>query len=193
MGTSTSPDQLARKIERLAKGLNDVRIPLNATGLAGKRIFESAAASAGALGKRPAGKRKIVTAGYDLTNDGRAVVVTYKGPAHLINNPTRPHFIAASAFGSRSVLAGAGRGIGAVTAFGGTGRGMLTGLSQKGRRRARSGKRALTIGSNLRAYAFHPGTPGKGFYKVARSIAVKRLPAVYAKSGVTQPLKMVFS
>lgn len=197
MGVSTSPKQLAAKLERLGKDLNDPKVALNATGLAGKRIFEASAAAAGALGVKPAGKRKLIGARYDFVREGTgsgAIIVTYTGPAHLINNPISPHFIGPSAFGSRSTLAKAAEGIGAVSAFGGSGRGMLSGLSQKGRRRNRGpGKRALTIGGELRAYAFHPGTRGKSFFERARELSVKKLPDVYAKSGLTAPLRKVFS
>lgn len=195
MGVSTTPAQLARKIDTLTKGLADAKIPLNETGLAGKKIFQWSAAAKGALGIRPKGKRKPTNARYDLIRSdtgGGAVVISYTGPAHLLNNPTARHFIAASAFGSRATLARAGEGIGAVTAFGGTGRGMLTGL-KGARRRRKTGKRALTIGGDLRAYAFHRGTPGKGFFQVAYKTSAQRLPSVYARKGLTGPLKKAFA
>lgn len=93
MGTSTSGRQLAGKLERFAKDLDDPKLALNATGLAGKRIFEASAAGAGALGSHIKGKRKLIGARYDMARDARSVVVTYTGPAHLINNPTAPHRI----------------------------------------------------------------------------------------------------
>jgi len=170
--------------------MRDQRVPLNATALHVKRIMESSAAKAGALGNKPAGKRKAIGVRYNVRPP--VALVSYTGPAHLINNPTRQHFIAPSGFGSRSTLAVAGSGIGAVTAFGGSGRGMLSGLSQKGRRR-KGGKRALTIGGNVRAYAFHPGTPGKNFFQRARLQAVKTAPAVYGRSGITVPLRRAFA
>jgi len=195
VGVSTSPKQFAGKIERFGKLLNDTKVPLNACGLAGKRIFEASAASAGALGVKPTGKRKLIGARYDFIKggggDGGSIVVTYTGPAHLLNNPISPHFIAPSGFGSRSTLAKAGQGIGAVTAFGGSGRGMLTGLKQKGRRN-KGGKRALTIGDGVWAYAFHPGTHGKSFFDRAKGLCVNKLPNIYAKSGITDPLRKVF-
>ncbi len=195
MGTSTSGAQLGAKFMKLAEGLSDTTIPLNATGLAGKKIFESAAAGTGALGVKPAGKRKAINARYDLMKSapgGGAVVIAYIGPARLLNNPTAQHFIAASAFGSRKTLAGAGTGIGAVTAFGGSARGMLTGL-KGARRRRKAGKRALTIGGGLFAYAFHPGTPGKQFFQFAEKTAVTKLPSIYARTGLTGPLKKAFA
>jgi hypothetical protein len=91
MGTSRSAAQLGKKIDRVAKELRDQKGALNKTGLAGKRIF--LVAGAGVVGRKPAGKRKIINARYDLTRDGRGVVIGYTGPAHLVMNPTRPHRI----------------------------------------------------------------------------------------------------
>lgn len=194
MGTSTSVAQLAGKLSKLAEGMADTKLALDRTALEVKKIMESSAARAGALGTVPKGKRKPVVVRYTVKagkGEGFAIV-SYTGPAHLLNNPTSPHFIAASAFGSRGSLAQAGRGIGAVTAFGGLGRGMLTGLSQKGRRRG-SRKRALTISSDLRAYAFHPGTSGLGFFQVAKPIAAARGPKAYARAGLAEPLERAFA
>lgn len=196
MGTSSSVAELAGKFGKLADGMRDPNIPLGRTALAVKRIMESSAASAGVLGTVPQGKRKPIGVRYNLRNTkaGEAVaVISYTGPAHLINNPTSPHFIGASAFGSRSTLAQAGRGIGAVTAFGGTARGMLTGLSRRGRRRGRAGARALTIDANLRAYAFHPGTAGLAFFQKAAPKAIQMAPRVYARTGLTGPLREAFA
>lgn len=196
MGTSTSVAQLSRKFGKLADGLRDTRAPLDKTALAVKRIMESSAASAGVLGTVPAGKRKPVGVRYNVRSQGNGAsvaVISYTGPAHLLNNPTSQHFIGASGFGSRSSLAQAGRGIGAVTAFGGSGRGMLTGLSQRRRRRGRAGARALTINADLRPWAFHPGTAGLGFFQRAKPAAVKAAPLVYGRTGLTGPLREAFA
>lgn len=93
MGTSTSVAQLAGKIEGLARDIANPKVALNRTALEGKRIFEASAAAAGVLGSKPAGKRKVVSARYDVSADGKSAIVTYVGPAHLVNNPTRPHRI----------------------------------------------------------------------------------------------------
>lgn len=194
MGTSTSGSALGRKFMALAEGLGDTSVPLNATALHVKRIMEQSAASAGALGNKPAGKRKAIGVRYDIRGgkgSGQALIA-YVGPAHLINNPTSRHFIGASAFGSRKTLAGAAAGIGAVSAFGGTARGMLSGLKGSRRRRG-TGKRALTIGGNLRPYAFHPGTAGKGFFQKAKVRAIATAPSVYARKGLTDPLRKAFA
>ncbi|MFW6091952.1 MAG: hypothetical protein ACODAF_08710 [Actinomycetota bacterium] len=196
MGVSTSPQQLARKVDGFARDLGDTRLALNATGLAVKKIMEGTAASAGALGATPSGKRKGIGVRYDVrggTRGSGAVIVAYTGPAHLLNNPTSPHFIAPAGFGSRAALSEVGRGIGAVTAFGGSARGMLGSPGQRGRgRRRRGGKRALTIGDNVRAYAFHPGTSGKRFFQAAKPVAAQTAPRVYARAGLTEPLRRNF-
>lgn len=193
---------MGRKIDALAKSLNDPKVPLNRTGLAGKRILERHAAGAGVLGTRARGKRKIISAFYDIDTSGRAVLIGYRGPAHLVMNPTRPHFIAPRGFGSLAALRRLGAGVGAAQAFGGTGRGVFaaagvgreTHLASGGRRtsRRRKGSRALTIGPNLRGYAFHPGTKGKPVFKTARAEAQRELPGVYAKAQISEPLKAIF-
>lgn len=95
MGTSSTARELAGKLEGLARDMADTRTPLGATALHVKRLFETSASSAGVLGKKVAGKRKSIGARYDLTGQGQtaSAVVTYTGPAHLVNNPTRPHRI----------------------------------------------------------------------------------------------------
>ena len=59
-------------------------------------------------------------------------------------------------------------------------------------RRGRRGRRALTIGGDVRAYANHPGTHGKQFFQAARKIAERELPKVYMKAQVTDPLRRIF-
>lgn len=93
MGTSTGWRQLSNKLERLGTAMGDNKAAGNTTGMAGKAIFLRHAAQAGVLGKKIAGKRKAIDAGYDLTDNGHGVLVFYKGPAHLVNNPTKAHRI----------------------------------------------------------------------------------------------------
>jgi len=95
MGVSSSPREFANKLDKLGRELNDVRVPLGATALHVKQLFEASAAAAGVLGTSPAGKRKAVGVRYDLKGSGPTMqaVVGYTGPAHLMNNPTRPHRI----------------------------------------------------------------------------------------------------
>lgn len=205
MGTSRSGAELAGKLDRFARDLRDVTVPLEATALEGKRIFERAAAGAGVLGSSIAGKRKAVGARYDLNNrkmkgigEGQAVV-TYTGPAHLVNNPTRPHVIAARRLGlsRRRSTSRAARERDITLAFGGSAVGMFGALlaatrtTRSGAIRSQ-GAAALTIGGDLRAYARHPGTRGKGFFQNARGNAEARLPEVYGRKQLTEPLRRTF-
>lgn len=200
MGTSRSAAELGRKFDRLAKEMRDNKGALNKTGIAGKREFQGAAA--GLIGTRPAGKRKVINARYDIARDGSGVTITYVGAAHLVMNPTRPHFIGPKGFGSAAALRRLGEGVGALRAFGGSARGVFasagvgreTHLASGGRRvsRRRRGSQALTIGSNLRAYAFHPGTKGKPVFKVAKHRCVQVLPGIYGRAQITEPLKKAF-
>lgn len=64
------------------------------------------------------------------------------------------------------------------------------GRSGRGRRR---GRRALTIGGNVRAWANHPGTRGKDpGARRAKALAGKVAPQAYRRAGVTEPLRRVF-
>lgn len=164
MGTSTNVSQFIRKLERYSNEIATNRGPLNATGMAGKKIFEAHAAQAGVLGSVVAGKRKAIGVRYDIKNqrsnlaDG-TLVVTYTGPAHLVNNPTAAHVILPK--------------------------------RRPGSRRRR-GARALTIEGNLRARANHPGTPGKGFAQRAITECRAVLPGILARKLLTEPLKRIF-
>jgi len=200
MGVSSSPREFAAKLDRFGRELNNVHIPLEATALHVKQIFEASAASSGALGRSLKGKRKVIGARYDMRAKKAAegqVIITYTGPAHLLNNPTKPHFIGARRLGSRRRLSGLSAGVGAVSAFGGSNRGVFGGLlpaervTRSGAVRS-GGKQALTIGGNLRAYAFHPGTRGKDFFSRAKAIAQRTAPHVYAQKQLTEPLRRVF-
>ena len=59
-------------------------------------------------------------------------------------------------------------------------------------RRGRRGRRVITIGGDVRAFANHPGTRGKGFFQAARAISERELPKVYMKAQVTDPLRRLF-
>lgn len=167
MGTSTSVAQFTGKLDKLATEMANVQAPLEATAFRGKQIFLAAAASAGVLGAKPAGKRKLIGARYDTKNrksntlgEGQ-VVITYTGPAHLVNNPTRAHVI-------------------------------LPRRRPGVRTRRKQAARALTINGDLRARANHPGTRGKHFYEKAKAICEKELPNVYARKQLTEPLRRTF-
>jgi hypothetical protein len=59
-------------------------------------------------------------------------------------------------------------------------------------RRGRRGRQALVIDGNVRAYANHPGTRGKGFFQKARAICEVALPRVYGREQLTEPLRRLF-
>lgn len=162
MGVSTSPAQLARKFEALARDLGDTRIPLNAAALAAKQAF--IAAESGTVGRKPAGKRKLIGVRYDIKGQGTnaSAVVYFTGAAHLLLNPTRPH----------EILPRRRPGV---------------------RTRRRQASRALTINGSLRARASHPGTSGKDpGARRAKAAAAKVAPKAYAKAGLTEPLRRNF-
>jgi hypothetical protein len=163
MGTSSSVNELTGKLERLAKDLNDPTAALNATALQAKGIF--IASAAGVIGRKVAGKRKAIGARYDIGKRGAGVgqaIVTYTGPAHLVNNPTRDHMI------------------------------FPRGARGTGGRRRRRGGQALTIGGNVRAWAHHPGTGGKHFFEAAKAIVTKTAPETFGKAQLTVPLRRIF-
>lgn len=65
-------------------------------------------------------------------------------------------------------------------------------IEPRGRTRRR-GRRALTIGGNVRAWANHPGTSGKDpGARRAKAAAAKVAPRAYQKAGVTDPLRRIF-
>lgn len=197
MGTSTSAREFGAKLHKLSQQIGDVKPALIEGAEVGKALFRASAASAGVLGSTVEGKRKPVGVKDDFVKiqgqDG--VVVTYTGPAHLVNNPTKPHFIGARRLGSRRRLAGLSAGVGAVTAFGGTAQGMFGSLLDQRTTRSgvqRQASRALKIEGNFRPYAFHPGTPGKGFFQSAKPKVVAVVPRVVANRQLTQPLRAIF-
>jgi len=203
MGTSSSVDQLTGKLNKLAKDMNDPTAALNVVGLEAKNIFLASAASAGAAGKTLSGKRKPIGARYDLNNKKSKglgtgqMIVTYTGPAHLINNPTSRHFIGARRLGSRRRLSGKAARVGATAAFGGSNRGAFGALlaaerTTRGGAVRSNGKAALTIGSDLRAFAFHPGTRGKHFFEAAKAIVEHTAPTTFGKAQLTVPLRRIF-
>ena len=57
MGRIQLTRELAAKLDKLGRDLNNPRVPLNATALHVKRVMETTAAAAGALGSKPRDKR----------------------------------------------------------------------------------------------------------------------------------------
>lgn len=162
MGVSTSPAQLSRKFEGLARDIGNTRFPLNAAALAAKQAF--IAAESGSIGRKPAGKRKLINVRYDIKGQGNqaSAVVYFTGAAHLLLNPTRSH----------EILPRRRPGV---------------------RTRRRQAARALTINGSLRARASHPGTAGKDpGARRAKIAAAKVAPKAYARAGLSEPLRRNF-
>lgn len=82
MGTSNSSNEWVRKLTKLSAELDNTRKPLTITALAGKGIFATSAAAAGAS--------RLARARYDIR--GNRAIIRYAGAkAHLVNNDTKGH------------------------------------------------------------------------------------------------------
>lgn len=192
MGTSTSTAQFAAKFVKMAHQLDNPRDALIVGAELGKKVFRTSAGTA--MGVRPSGTRKAIGVRDDFVRKD-AVSVFYTGPAHLINNPTKPHLITARRQASRTRSRQLVAGIGAVTAFGGTAKGMFGTLGKQSLTRAgnqRGGARSLKIGGEHYAYAFHPGTKGKDFFSKAKKATETVVPPVVFHKHATQPLRAIF-
>lgn len=114
-------------------------------------------------------------------------IVRWQGPVHLVEGPTAPHVIGAKLLTTRSGFRNRARSgrIGDTRSInrGAFGALMLTRKTRRGIR-DRRGARALTIGGNLRAYAFHPGTRGRGFWERNKADAKRIAPAVYRATAL---------
>lgn len=119
------------------------------------------------------------------TTRGTSNVVTlirWQGPVHLVEGDTARHVIAAKGLATR---AGARkRLLGGRAEFGGSVRGSFGAF-----RTVKRGKRALTIGPNLRAYAFHPGTKGRRFWRKNVEAANKITTTVYRQAALPSMLR----
>lgn len=136
-------------------------------------------ASAGRSGLRPSstlGGRKW-SVGFNVRGGNRpTALVSYRGPVHWIERGTQPHVIGAKLLGTRGSIA---YNAGTATASGST-RGsfgpFLTTTNSRNGPRARRGKRALSWGVGPKAWAFHPGTRARPFWKRARTEVARRAP-----------------
>lgn len=184
MGVSRSPEQLAAKFAYAATAIGDNKVAIERTAFAVKQVFQASLAMSGVTGSTRISR--AVKVRYSVKGKQNATaLVRYTGPAHLLNNPTKPHFITPKGVrGSRrsrqerATLARTSRpefkGFGSFT--------------------DKKGARALTIGSGgePRAYAHHPGTSGLGFYQRAVPIAARVAPQVYRQAGFREPLRRIF-
>lgn len=178
--------ELVGKLDKFGQAIADNRPAMVRVAIVTKGEFIKALARAGVNGTTPVTKKIGVRDDVKGKLNATAIV-RYTGPAHLINNRTRRHFIGAKRLGTRRSLSAKSRKVGTLAAFGGSNRGSFGGF-----REVKNGKRALTIGANPRAYAFHPGSPGKQFFQDAKKHATKSAPEAFAKAQVREPLKQVF-
>ena len=181
MGTSRTPAQLVAKINHLATVTQQTRKIAVAEGaLATKQIMLATAAAKGVTpGGKIAGRKWNVSYDVKGTNNPTALV-RFTGPFHLVENATKPHYIAAKGLGGSRASRG-------ERAFQASASRFLSGSSRAsgafGGARRSKGAKALHIGSSLfRAYVFHPGTSGKGVMPIARTVAARRVPHVMASS-----------
>lgn len=164
MGVSKTGVELAAKFYAAARAVDaGKKAGVTEAAFDVKAILEASAAGAGLVkGSKLAGVkwRGVV---FDIKGTTNPVaLVRAAGPAHLHNNPTAPHFIGAKLLGTRGSLKGKSRRVGATAAFGGSNRGAFGAA-----RELKRGSRALVIPGveSPRAYAFHPGTSGKGWWQ----------------------------
>lgn len=150
MGTSTSVNQFAAKFTKGARAVEGAqRDGVNEAALIGKEIF---LANLPARTMRNVGRGAKLGARFNAatSTSNPSALLYYTGPAHLLNNPIRPHQILPR---------------GATRTAGG---------------RARRGAKALVIGGNVVAYANHPGTSGKHFFEKAMPQVAKAAPKAIA-------------
>lgn len=180
MGSSKTSAELVSKLRALGTATErSAHQAVSEGALATKTIMVQAATARGlSTNSRLAGRKWSV--GYDVKGGRQPVaLVRYRGPFHLFDNPTQPHFIVAKRLGQRTSRRSRGQraqGAALVGSFGLSGSGAFGGIGD------RRGAKALTIGPNFRAYARHPGTSGAGSFSVAKIAAKHRVPRVMASS-----------
>lgn len=181
MGSSTTPAAFVSKIDAATRAIASNREAIQATALHAKVVFIGAAAASGVgrgVGRSPVSRK--VSARYDLRGgeQNASALVRYTGPAHLLNNPTKPHIIRPRKFaGTRGRGARAQRGAGLLSLFGVD---------------AQVGGGIEIPGEGVRRYAMHPGTRGLHFAERAKRECGHECPKVYRRVGIKAPLKAAF-
>lgn len=183
MGKSSSIPAFLGKIDEASRAIASNRPAIQATAQHAKLVFIGSAAASGVgrgVGRSPVSKK--VSARYDLRGGEQdaSALVRYTGPAHLLNNPTKPHVIRSRKFaGTRGTGARARRGAGLLALFG------VDASAQ--------GRGGIVIpGVGVRRYAMHPGTKGLHFAQHAKNRCERECPKVYQRAGLKAPLKAVF-
>lgn len=159
---SRSVSELAAKFDRYATALPKAQ--MDAARAAGPIIKVAWIGVAGTAGLNPGSKvgRQKWGVKYNVGKKGN-LYIRYTGKLHLVNGDTKAHPIIPKALrkAQGQALIGA-----------------LTGV-RVSRRLGGRGKRALTIGSNVRTSADHPGTKGKNFWPKAHRAATEIAPRIY--------------
>lgn len=168
-----SAAELARMFERAA---SQVPATVNETGTKSaqrtKAIYIAGAGTAGLVpGRRMRGVGKKGAAwgvGYETAGTGgdQTWIVRFRGPVHLVNNNTSPHRILGAS--AKADLKQQGKAL--IQA--------LTGKKVKGVKTKVKQPKGLQMPWGWRAYASHPGTAGKDFFRPADDFArseVKRI------------------
>lgn len=167
MGTSTSADQFAGKLVKLSVAINTQAKPgIEAAALVTKQVFLDSLRISGVTGTTPVSRS--VKARYDIKGvHNPTAIVRYTGPAHLLNNPTKPHAIVSKKNrGSRA--------------------------SRSARTSGQGLRGAIAIGNERYVFARHPGTKGLKFFQRAKPVAAKLSPQAYRRVGVQRPLAAIF-
>jgi hypothetical protein len=160
----------------------------NKAGMAVKTAWLGIAQSKAGISPTNKIARRKWNVGYDVQGGMNATtLVAFRGPVHLVFGDTKAHMIGARRLATRGGLKARSARLGANAAFGGSNRGAFgklraaTVTNRGGITREFNGKQALTIGGNLRPYAFHPGTSGKaGTWPAAKEAAIRIGPEVYS-------------
>lgn len=193
MGTSKSPAELAAKLARagaVIEGQNRPAVEASAMTYKAALLETGRRDSGGDLRLSRWGRAGLkLNAGYDVRGRGAVVSAVVeprpKGAWKVLEDGARPHIIAAGltrrqgqALTLFSVMAGQGGDLSGYDV------GALASIARGNRNNRNSSRRrgraqALTIGSNLRAYARHPGTKGKGTFSDGFKIGTRRATGAY--------------
>lgn len=210
MGGLFKPSEIRHLVDGYKKAANTLpdatRAAAGSVGMEVKTAWLGIAARHGVKAGGKIARRKW-NVGYDVKGGtGATTLVEYRGPIHLVFMPTKQHLIGAKLLGTRNSLRSKTQRLGVGAAFsdrsasGGfkANRGVLGAKkikvnynqygsvrqqAMKGTLRTRSGAQALTIGGNLRAYAFHPGTRGEvTAWPESKAAALRIAPEGYGRA-----------
>lgn len=136
---------------------------------------------AGRSGLKPGSKLggRPWSVGFDVKGTNRPTsLVRFRGPVHWVEGGTKSHVIGARLLGTRGSIAyNAGTRTASGSTRGSFGTFMLTTTSRRGTRE-RKGKRALywSGATSPKAWAWHPGTRARPFWRGAKTDTAKRVP-----------------